>query len=129
MPYLAAPVVLGCHVASRHVLADVAERRRRLEVVVRDLRQFRRRLGEGGDVAVAQAVVGGLVHDHVRLGGEFSDRHAPFLCSGVEQDAARLGASYAHRLEVAAGGEARRGVEVVRPAGVAVLGVVPARRR
>jgi hypothetical protein len=52
-------------------------------------RQFRWRLGEGCNLAVAQSAAGCAVHNHARLGHKLGDPHAPFLRHRLEEDAPR----------------------------------------
>ncbi len=118
------------HFDPRQILADVAEPRGGLEVLLLDLRQFGRRLGEARNLAIGDAAVRGFVHDDAGLGRKLLRWHAPFRRDCVDEDAPRLSSRDAHRLEVAARRETRRGLErVVVVSRVTELPFVPFGRK
>src|SRR5271167_984991 len=116
---------LEWHFDPRYILADEAELRSWLEVLVPDLRQFGWRLRKGRDLAITDAPVRSPVDHNTRLGRKLGRRHAPFRRDGIDEDAPRLGAGNAHRLEIAARRHAGRGLEVTVETRIAVFLLIP----
>jgi hypothetical protein len=117
-------VNLGWHVEARHVFADQAELRGRLQIGHGQLRQWIGHLRSLDQITIADCAARFGVYDDAGLGGELRYRHSPCLRCISEQHRAGLCASETQLLVIAGNRKTADGSELVAEGGIAVDFVV-----